>query len=114
MGNEVSDKNVVKSRSFPFDPPNSAALLLQFLSQYPKSSGVKLEGAYTAPVVRVRKNAPNKNAPNLLKAESRKAWSFYLLNMQQRLVGTAEAQYARDVIESLLKTDSLELTVGEL
>ena len=58
MGNDVSDKNVVKTRSLPFDPPNSAATLHRFLSQYPNELGVKLEGAFTAPVVKVRKIEP--------------------------------------------------------
>jgi hypothetical protein len=109
MGNYVSDKNLVKSRSLPFDPPNSAAALHQFLSQYPNDKGVKLEGAYTAPVVRIRTNAPK-----ALDAEGRKAWSFYLLNMQQRLAGTGESQNARDAIESLLKKEPLKLSVGTL
>ena len=109
MGNYVSDKNLVKSKSFSFDPPNSAAALHQFLSQYPNDKGVKLEGAYTVPLIKIR-TQPAK----ALDGESRKAWSFYLLNMQQRLVGTAPAQHARDAIESMLKKEPLKLSVGTL
>jgi hypothetical protein len=109
MGNFVSDKNVVKTRSLPFDPPNSPAALHQFLSQYPNDLGVKLEGAFVAPVVKVRTHEPKK-----LDAQSREVWSFYLLNMQQRLAGTEHAQLARDAVQSLLKTEPLKLSVGKL
>nr|WP_314622969.1 hypothetical protein [uncultured Noviherbaspirillum sp.] len=105
----MSDKNVVKARSLPFDPPNSAAALHQFLSQYPNDAGVKLEGAFVAPVIKVRKLEPKK-----LDAQGREAWSFYLLNMQQRLAGTEHAQIARDAVVSLLKTEPLKLSVGKL
>lgn len=109
MGNVVSDKNFVKSKSLPFDPPNSAAVLHQFLSQYANDQGVKLVGAYVAPVVKIKTEAPK-----ALSDKARLAWRFYLLNMQQRLVGTPDAQNARDAVESMLKKEPLKLSVGTL
>lgn len=108
MGNFV-DKDVAKNRSLPFDPPNSAAALHQFLSKHPKEMEVKMKGAYTAPVLKVRPHKPKE-----LNAESRKAWKFYLLNMQQRLAGTKQADMAREAIEALLKREPLKLSVGRL
>jgi hypothetical protein len=108
MGNLV-DKNLEKNRSLPFDPPNSAAALHQFLSQFPPDRGVKLESAFTAPVIKVRTGKAQK-----LDSASRKAWSFHLLNMQERLVGTKHDQSARDAIESLLKKDDLKISVDNL
>lgn len=109
MGNFVSDKNVVKSRSLAFDPPNSAAALYQFLSQYPDETGVKLEGAYTAPVIKIRKNEAQK-----LDADSRKAWSYYLAKMQESLTGTENAVKAAKAIELLLTSDPVRLSVGKM
>jgi hypothetical protein len=108
MGNLV-DKNLEKNRSLPFDPPNSAAALHQFLSQFPSDRGVKLKGAFTAPVIKVRTGKAQK-----LDSASRAAWSFHLLNMQERLVGTKHDQSARDAIESLLKKDDLKISVDNL
>jgi hypothetical protein len=105
----VSDKNVVKASNLRFDPPNSAGALYQFLSRHPDEASVKLEGAYTAPVIKVRESEPKR-----LDTQSRDAWSFYLLNMQQAMAGTGRAQTARDVIMSLMATDKLKLSVGKL
>lgn len=109
MGNHVSDKNVLKNRSLPFDPPNSASVLYQFLSQFPVDNGVKLDGAFTAPVIKIRKEEPKK-----IGSQGRDAWSFYLLDMQQRLAGSERAQQARQAILSLLQTEPLKLSVGKL
>ena len=68
-----------------------------------------MEGAFTAPRIKVRKDEPKR-----LDESSRKAWSFYLLNMQERLVGTGHDQGVRDAIESLLKNDRLKISVGIL
>jgi hypothetical protein len=108
MGNFV-DKDGVKNRSFSIDPPNSAASLHRFLSQHSKDAGVKIEGAFTAPVLKVRTHEPKK-----LDTESRKAWSFYLYNMQQRLVGNGHAEKARESIDALFKREPLKLSVGML
>jgi hypothetical protein len=108
MGNFV-DKDVVKNKRLSIDPPTSAASLHQFLSQHAKTAGVKIEGAFTAPVLKVRTHESKK-----LDAESRKAWSFYLYNMQQRLVGTDHAVMARESIDALLKREPLKLSVGML
>jgi hypothetical protein len=109
MGNQVSDKNVLKTRSLAFDPPNNASVLYQFLSQFPVDNGVKLEGAFVAPVIKIRKEEPKK-----IGSQGREAWSFYLLGMQQRLAGSEQAQMARQAILSLLQTEPLKLSVGKL
>ena len=108
MGNFV-DKDVVKNKSFSIDPSNNAASLHRFLCQHPKEAGVKIEGEYTAPVLKVRTHEPRK-----LDADSRKAWSFYLYNMQQRLVGTPHAEKAKESIDALFKREPLKLSVGLL
>ena len=81
----------------------------QFLSQHSRKLGVKITGAYTEPVLRVRQKVPRE-----LDAESRKAWSFYLYNMQQRLVGTVHAENAKANIEALFRVDHLKISVGKL
>lgn len=108
MGNFV-DKDVAIKRSLSIDPPNSAGAVYQFLSSHPKKQGVKIEGAYRAPVLKVRKQAPRE-----LDSESRKAWSFYLYNMQERLAGAEHADTARQEIELLFRADRLKLSVGKV
>ena len=70
---------------------------------------MKLESAFTTPVIKVRTGKAQK-----LDSASRAAWSFHLLNMQERLVGTKHDQSARDAIESLLKKDDLKFSVDIL
>ena len=108
MGNFV-DKNAVKQRSISIDTPFSAATLHRFLSAHPDEAGVKLDNPFKAPVVKVRKDGPTK-----LDSDGRKAWSFYLHYLHQRLVGTKAAEQAGAEIESLLKREPLKLTVGML
>ena len=105
------DKNVVGvvEKSLPFDPPNSAGAVFQFLSKHPKKLGVRIDGAFSEPVLRVRQHEPRE-----LDSEGRKAWSFHLFNMQERLVGTADGDKARREIEALFKADRLKLSVGTL
>jgi hypothetical protein len=111
MGNFVNKNaaDTVKNRSLSFDPPNSPAAVHQFLSNYQDKLGVKIEGAFTAPVLKVRQQAPKALDP-----DSRKAWSFYLFNMQERLKGSEDAHKAREQIEALFKADHLKLSVGKL
>lgn len=103
------DKDVVKNKCLPFDPPNSPGAVYQFLSNHPKTLGVKIEGAFSTPVLKVRTNEPGE-----LSTKSRKAWSFYLFNMQERLAGAEHADKARQEIELLFKTDHLKLSVSKV
>jgi hypothetical protein len=110
MGNFVDKNGVgVVEKSLPFDPPNSAGAVFQFLSKHPKKLGVKIEGAYTEPVLKVRQREPRE-----LDEKSRNAWSFHLFNMQERLAGTPDAEKARVEIEALFRSNRLKLSVGTL
>lgn len=103
------DKDVAIKRSLSIDPPNSAGAVYQFLSSHPKKLGVKIEGAYSAPVLKVRKQVPRE-----LDAKSREAWSFYLYNMQERLAGAEHADTARQDIELMFRADRLKLSVSKV
>lgn len=103
------DKNTVKPKGIPLETPYSAATLHRFLSDHPKDAGVKIDGAFKAPVLKVRSNGPKK-----LDDAGREAWRFYLLYLHQRLVGTEEASKAGEEIETLLKKETLKLSVGAL
>ena len=107
-GNYV-DKNTVKLTSIPLEAPYTAAALHRFLSDHPKEAGVKIAGAFKAPVLKVRKNGPTK-----LDDSGREAWTFYLRYLHQRLVGTEQADKAGEEIMALLKKEPLKLSVGML
>ena len=107
-GNFVN-KNTVKLTSIPLEVPYTAAALHRFLSDHPKEAGVKIAGAFKAPVLKVRKNGPTK-----LDDSGREAWTFYLRYLHQRLVGTEQADKAGEEITALLKKEPLKLSVGML
>jgi len=71
--------------------------------------GVIIEGAFKAPVLKVREKGPK-----ALDADASKAWSYYLRYSHQSLVGNKDAERAIDSIDSLLKKENLKLTIGML
>jgi hypothetical protein len=103
------DKNTIKLRSIPLEAPYTAAALHRFLSDHPKDAGVKIEGAFRAPLLKVRKDGPTK-----LDENGRAAWGYYLRYLHQRLVGTEQADRAAEEIDALLKKEPLKLSVGAL
>ena len=103
------DKNTVKTKGIPLEGLYTAASLHRFLSDHPKNAGVKITGAFQAPLLKVRSDGPRK-----LDDSGRQAWRFYLRYLHQRLVGTEEANKAGEEIEALLKKEPLKLSVGML
>ena len=108
MGNFV-DKSAVKQKNISMETPFSAGTLHRFLSAHPPGAGVELQNSSGAPVIKVRYKEPGK-----LDSDGRKAWSDYLYYLHDRLVGTKEAVTAGAKIESLLKEEQPNLTVGML
>ena len=88
--------------------PSSAGALYQFLSSQRADRGLKIKNPYSEPVLKTR----DKSEP--LSDEQRKAWGFHLNEMNQRQTGTDEAEHAKALIESFLKSDAARATAGTL
>jgi len=99
----------VSRKSISIQPPFSAGVLYQFLTSQQADHGVKIEGAFKTPVLKIREKGPKP-----LNEKAGEAWSYYLRYLHQRLVGHEGADLALEDINSLLKKNNVRLTVGML
>lgn len=86
--------------------PLSPGVLYQFLCTQPGESGLKIKQPFDKPVLKVRPKATR------ISEEQRKAWHFHLGEMHQRQVGSAEAERAKQVIDSLMQKEALTSAAG--